>query len=65
VYFGAEGVHVQAWLEDAAQAGHHCAAPLHENIVRLGFELMGPTRAAFPSPEPRRPDQKSLVARFN
>ena len=79
VYFGAEGVHVQARLEDAAQAGHHCAAPeaaiafaavikdcrastLHENIVRLGFELIGPTRAAFPSPEPRRPDQKSLQA---
>ena len=79
VYFGAEGVHVQARLEDAAQAGHHCATPeaaiafaavikdcrastLHENIVRLGFELIGPIRAAFPSPEPRRPDQKSLQA---
>jgi len=38
------------------------ASTLHENIVRLGFELIGPTRAAFPSPEPRRPDQKSLQA---
>ena len=32
------------------------ASTLHENIVRLGFELIGPIRAAFPSPEPRRPD---------
>ena len=38
------------------------ASTLHENIVRLGFELIGPIRAAFPSPEPRRPDQKSLQA---
>ena len=34
----------------------------HEPSARLRFELIGPTRAAFPSPEPRHPDQKNLQA---
>jgi hypothetical protein len=35
---------------------------LHGNVVRLGFELIGLTRAATHPPTPRRPDQKSLQA---
>ena len=37
------------------------ASTLHGNIARVGFELMGPIRAASPIPR-HRPDQKSLQA---
>jgi hypothetical protein len=59
---GARPPHAPAAIAFAAVIKDCRASTLHENIVRLRFELMGPTRAAFPSPEPRRPDQKSLQA---